>query len=602
MKRFWHYLKANQGSESIQNCIFVDTETDDVNLDKGRTGKRLRFGWAAHVRRTRPGEWTKPDWRKFTDASDFWLWAMCHTRAKNKLWVWCHNSNFDYPALDAFRLLPDLGWEMKRGIVDAPPTIVKYVSHKKTLMLVDTLNIWRMSEKKLGQKVGLEKLEHDFKWGDTEKDDTYCKRDVEILIKAVTHWADWLRDNDMGGFAPTIAGQAMRTFRHKYMDDKILIENNDLTLALARKCYHGGRCEAGYIGRIQEPVYSVDVNSMYPYVMSYAEMPVRLKGYSHNMNVKHLERLLKDYCVCALVRIETQEPFAAIYRNGKLCFPVGEFYAYLSTPELKYAIESNCLREVYKCACYEKAVPFRRFALDLYQQKEAASRNGNLIEAEHWKLLLNSFYGKWGQSGGKWVRTGVCDPSEFRRERSIDAQSLKITMRRYFGGLIFERSQDTEGMESHPAIAAHVTAEARMVLWAIIKQLPPSQYMYADTDGLLIRKEGFDSLRERMDNYVLGKIKHVKTYSDVTIYGCKDLILDGKATLKGIRNEAECIEPGHYRQLKWVGIAGLLSAGIPDMPFTVFVDKFLRRTYDKGLVGADGFVTPIHLAVPGMPA
>ena len=71
MKRFWHYLKPNDKSETINACIFVDTETDNVELEKGYTGHKLRFGWAAFTRRTPSGAWTKPDWKRFTDYEDF---------------------------------------------------------------------------------------------------------------------------------------------------------------------------------------------------------------------------------------------------------------------------------------------------------------------------------------------------------------------------------------------------------------------------------------------------------------------------------------------------------------------------------------------------
>jgi hypothetical protein len=595
MMRRPHYLKTNENSETLQRCIFVDTETDEVQLDEGYTGHRLRFGWACTTRRNTNKQWTQPQWKRFTDVADFWLWAMQNTRQREKTWVWCHNASFDYPVLHAFTHLIDLGWELESAIIDSPPTVVRYRSDKKTIVLCDTLNIWRMSLAELGRRCGLEKLEMPEKWGDKDKDDAYCVRDVDIIRRSVCEWADFLRDNDLGGFAPTIASQAMRTYRHRYLEDRILIEDNPVSLRLARDCYHGGRCEAGYIGTLKQPVHSVDVNSMYPFVMSYAEMPLRIAGITKFVQVHHLRKLLETYCVCAYVSLETDQPFAAVVRDNKLTFPVGRFDAYLCTPELEYAISIGAIREIHLCASYEKGIPFKVFALELYQHKEAAARDGRKFEADHWKKLLNSFYGKWGQNGRKWVEIATCDRHIFDARWNINAQTDVKTLRRRFGGFVFERADDGESSESHPAIAAHITAHARMVLFALIRKLKPEDYFYCDTDGLLISDSGLHSLHDVLDQYKLGGLKHVETFHDVTIYGCKDMVLDGKEKIKGISKKADVLDKGKYRQLRWHSIAGLLRTRGVDMPLTSVITKTLRRTYTKGTVLPTGFVVPLHL-------
>lgn len=620
MTRRYHYLKPNERSETLQSCIFVDTETDSYAVDEVRTGHRLRFGWAAATRRNVQGAWTKPVWTRFTALEEFWLWAMSFTTRKHKVWVWCHNSSFDYPVLDAFRHLPATGWKLENAIIDAPPTVVKYsmgrecdedcrpahhtpeCKHRRksarTIVLCDTLNIWRMSLKELGKRIGLEKLTMPNQWKDSDDDDYYCRRDVEIILKSVTEWADFLRDKDMGGFCPTIAAQAMRSYRHRWMDSRILIDNNPIALDIARKSYHGGRCEAHFIGRKSVPIYSLDVNSMYPYVMSYAEMPVRLVGVNKYVQPYNLRSLLNQYCVCAHVRLNTNCPAYAVVLNNKLCFPVGRFDAYLCSPELEYAVEHGHIEEVHLCASYEHEPAFQRFALELYRYKEDASRAGHDIEARHWKLLLNSFYGKWGQNGRKWTEVGTCDPSEFCRLPDINAQTKHVTYIRHFGGKVLALSQEAESFSSHPAIAAHICAHARMVLWALIEKIPPAEYLYCDTDGILVTAAGLNALRDRLDQHKLGGLKQVAVYNDVRIYGCKDLVLDGKATLKGIRPTAERLDEKTYRQIKWSGLSGLLAANSINMPLTRFVTKTLSRTYNKGVVGSDGFVSPLHLPLP----
>jgi hypothetical protein len=595
MYRIWHYVKGNENNETLHQCIFVDTETDETRPKPDFTGYVLRFGWACYVRRNLKGEWMKPEWKRFTDYQDFWLWVAQKTHPKKKTWVWCHNGAFDYPTLHAFTHLPDTGWNLEKFIIDSPPLMVRYRSGTKSLVLCDTLNIWRMSLAELGKKCGLEKLEMPDKWGAREQDDAYCIRDVDIIRKSVCEWADFLRDNDLGGFSPTIASQAMRTFRHRYLKDRILIENNPVSLTLARNCYHGGRCEAGYIGKLTQPVHSVDMNSMYPYIMSYAEMPLRIAGVTSKFQPHHLAKMLKEYCLCAHVSLDTKEPFAAVVRDNKLCFPTGRFEAYLSSPEIEYALQIDAIREVHLCASYEKGVPFKVFALELYDHKERAARAGLKFEADHWKKLLNSFYGKWGQNGRKWETVALCDRHIFDVRPCINAQTLEKTLRRRFGGQVLVRAEQGESSESHPAIAGHITAHARMVLWTLIRKVSPEDYFYCDTDGLLVSEKGVHALADCMDQFQLGRVKHVETFSEVEIYGCKDLVLDGKEKIKGISKKADCLDKGRYRQLRWHSLAGLLHTGGVDMPLTSNVTKSLRRVYTKGTVLPSGFVVPLHL-------
>jgi hypothetical protein len=593
-RRFYHYIRSNAMNETMQRAVFVDCETDDYLRSDGITEKRLRFGWACFTERTGRGEWTKPHWKKFLHYEDFWLWLVQYARPKKKLWVWCHNSNFDYPALHVFSHPAAIGWETKGLLVEAPPTLIKLVSGGQTILLADTLNIWRMPLKTLGKKVGMEKLKMPKEWKDDATDDAYCQRDVMIMAAAMQEWCDFLQREDMGNFKPTIAGQAMTTYRHKYMDTPILIDAHEDALKLARNCYKGGRVECGFIGHLTQPIFHLDVNSMYPYVMSKYEFPTRLVTYKEYVSPRGLGELLKRYAICAKVILKTDEPFAPVLHDNKLIFPVGEFDAHLSTPEIEYALERSYIREVYCAACYERGPIFRRFALDLYDKKEQATREGRMLDADHWKLLLNSFYGKWGQNGRHYsLSTDRLHPTK-KIIIAWNVQTRKKTYYRYFGNFVLSRTDDGESRESHPAIAAHVTSHARMVLWALIRQLAPKDYFYCDTDAVFTSQAGFDQLYDRDKQFAIGGLKHVATYQDVWINGAKDYVRDGERVLKGVRYEADQVNETSFQQIRWYRLAGLARAGSLDMPLTSVITKTLRRSYNKGIVGADGFVTPFH--------
>lgn len=592
--RRWHILKRNETSETPQQAIWFDTETDQVRISPTEVRHVLRFGWACYRKRNRHGNWSQPEWYHYHQPSEFWTWATSHVRDRTKLWLLCHNTSFDLPVLDSFRELPARGYRLASGIIDSPPTILKYTVEGKSLTILDTLNFWRMPLANLGRHVGLPKLEMPAPNASQEDWDTYARRDVEIIMRACTEWWDLLKREDLGGFAPTLAGQAMRVYRHKYMSHPILIDGHAGALGVARDSYHGARCECNRIGGPFQDVTYVDVNSMYPHVMRTFEMPYRLIGYREKLTARDLRSYLDRGACCAEVDLETAAPFAAIKHRGKLVFPTGRFLACLSSPELEYALSYATVHRVLRLACYERAVLFRDFVMDFYLRRRKAIDNGNPTEGWFYKTLLNSFYGKWGQNGVKWEICGDAPIGVFSSEPFYDADRGELTRIRQFGGVAQILRHEGESLESHPAIAAHITAYARMILWAFMRQATVKEYLYCDTDGIYVTRDGLNRLRDHLDSEALGKLKIVETYRQVFIYGCKDLVCDGKKTLKGIRNIAEQIRPDTYLQEKWTSLKGLLREGRMDTPSTYKILKRLRREYDKGVVNNDGFVAPLH--------
>jgi hypothetical protein len=281
-------------------------------------------------------------------------------------------------------------------------------------------------------------------------------------------------------------------------------------------------------------------------------------------------------------------------RKHKLCFPVGQFDAYLSSPELIYALDHGYIRNVHSAAIYERAPIFRRFVADLYQKKQQAAMRGALIERDHWKLILNCLYGKFGQNGRHYWLYDDKPCVHFPTTFDVNLVTGEVTYFKYFGEYVLARTDEPESRHSHPAIAAHITAEARMVLWALIREVTTEHYFYSDTDAIFTSQAGFEKLRHRIDDTRLGYLKHVKTYEDVVINGAKDYICDGERTLKGIRHDAEQLDETTFKQVRWFRLAGLSKASSLDMPLTTLITKTLRRTYSKGVILPSGFVRPLH--------
>jgi len=592
-----HFLRDNRASDYPQQAIWFDTETEYQSALDKTLYHHLKFGYACYMRRHRNGVWSDEEWFKFTTCAGYWAWVVSHVRPKTKLYLFCHNTSFDLPVLDVFRYLPNAGFILRTAIIDAPPTILRFRRGSECIMILDTLNIWRMPLRFLGHEIGLEKLDmpDDNDWTSFEWQ-TYGRRDVEIIRSACLRWWKFLEDNDYGSFAPTLAAQSMRVFRHKYMRYKILIDDNKQALHLTRLAYHGARCECFRIGKFTQPLTLFDVNSMYPYVMSAYEYPYRLLSFTRYADTRDLGNWLKSYCICARVVLRTNRAFAAVREGHKLIFPVGEFECYLSTPELQYALLYSDILEVKECAVYEKAFLFTEMMTDLYARRVTAKRSGNRVAAFIYRLLMNSFYGKWGQNGGKWLEQDNIEDLSVKHWMEIDLVTNKVIHWRQFAGLLQRKGDEAESRDSFPAIAAHITAYGRMELFRIIGIAGADNVFYCDTDSVLTTEEGAGNLDILTDPEAMGKLSIKGKYAVAQIWGPKDYAFGEVRKTKGVRRDAIWFDDFHVEQALWCGLRGLIASGQTDKAITKRVNKHLKRIYDKGTVLADGRVLPLFLS------
>lgn len=592
-----HFLKPNHGNEQWQRCVYVDTETTPSPIAPGVIGHKLAFGWACYRQRIRGESWRAEDWWRFDSLAQWWDGLEARLSPRTRTWVWCHNSAFDYPVLDAFREPVRRGWVVKRLICDGPPTLITLRRGPCTLVLADTLNIWRMPLRVLGNSLGVPKLPMPGPDAPRGEWDTYCRQDVTVIMRAVESWSAFLTHHQLGGAAGTLASQAFRAWRHRFMRHRVLIDNHPRALTLAREAYMGGRTEAWFIGQSRRRYHLLDVHSMYPTVMQRGEFPSVLVGYSRHAGVPELRAALHKFCVCAQVTIRAREPMFPYRCMGKLIFPVGTFTTTLATPELRAAMAAGAVRKVHAMATYEHAPLFRDFVSELYALRCECAASGDKVTAWQVKILMNSLYGKYGQSGRVYETTEHTDDLTPRTWLEADLGTGGVVSMRQVLGEVQVLKREPESAQSHPAIAAHVTAEARLYLWSLIEVAGRTHVYYMDTDSLLVDDVGYAALADRLHPSRLGTLSVEWEGTDIELWGAKDYRLGKRVKRKGIRAQALEVGPGVFEQDKWSGLRGLIASGNLTTPTTSRVTKHMHRRYDKGRVLSSGRVVPWTLSL-----
>jgi len=516
-------------------------------------------------------------------------------RQKTTLRLFAHNAGFDLRCVDAFRQIPLWYPKIKLACLKAPPVIIDCSRPGYRIICLDTMNWWRERLAKLGERLRLPKLDMPLPDAPPEIWDAYCRRDVEILMETVKRWIGFLLAEDLGSFKPTLAGQSLSAFRHRFMKTRILLDRDDQGLRLARTAYHGGRVECFRIGEIPPPVHHLDINSMYPAVMAGEKYPVHFAFSRGETSISQLEQMLSRYSIIARATIKTETPCYCMVKDTKSFYPVGTFETVLTTPELIRALSEGSIVKVHEATGWRSAPVFKPFVDYFYAKRMEARASGDSLGDWLFKILMNSLYGKFGQHGIRSTVVGYCPTDEVGVEEYINVDTgERGQIVKVFGQRRLE-IEAGESRMSHPAIAAHVTAYARMALWDLIERAGRSETYYCDTDSLFVSPLGYERLQKDIAPDALGALKDVGKYDRVVLFGAKDYLIGDKRTLKGVRSAAKQLAPGVFEQERWIGLTGALRLGIVDAPLIASTTKTLKRVYDKGEVDLAGRVTPWRL-------
>lgn len=599
-----HVLKKNHKNVVPETIVFFDTESHvKINLDKeeigiiadGNTIKRYHEHYLTCAIFLNKGQEDKRIYYKET-LNDFWHDVTSIN--EKKIYVFSHNAKYDTLVTNAVKYLYEYGYKIV-GFSDDNPFIMRWKG-KNEIIILSSTNYYKTSIKELGKTFGLEKLGVDYEGDNEEKEIEYCMRDVEILKTAMMSFINFVKRQDLGNFSMTIAGQAFNAYRHRFMNADIYIHRNVEIVQLERKAYAGGRNEAFSLGKYNKHVTSYDVNSMYPAVMLENKYPVKLISVRKNINVDDLKSILdKGFLAIAECEVDTKEP-VFFKKDKKLIFPIGRFITYLSTPELIYGIENDLIKKVNLCAIYEGKNIFENYVTFFYNERMKAKKAKDEVHTMLYKLFLNSLYGKFGQKNIVWEKIADTDENVVKEDKVFDIDLWKYRLIKIFGGSIFEKKEDIEGYSEATnafcAIAAHVTAYARMKLWQFMKSAELKNVLYCDTDSLFVNDKGRKNLEKSglVDDYKLGYIKKEKEDDFIIINGCKDYVFMSKVKLKGVKNGSIKISDNKYICQRWEGYSNFIKEN-NQRYYTEYFLKELKREYDKGKKTIFGRVKPFKL-------
>lgn len=484
-----------------------------------------------------------------------------------------------------------------KQVVDSNRFWQRWRKGRASIHLVDTTNYFRLPLAEIAKFYGEEKVQiNDWENADDAVLIARVEKDVEITWSIIRDLIDWWREGGYGRWALTAASLAWNAFRHKFMKHKILSHKKTELEDFERQCYYGGRVEVFRWGRVDGPIYHLDINSMYPTVMKYMKTPIRPRGKEKDPPIKALRRLCHDYACFGFCYLDTNiEIYPKRLQGVGLAFPVGRFATYLPPSELEEAVLRG---HVLKCDVvyyYEVDYIFTDYVDHFWELRKKYKEAGDRVKEQFAKLMLNSLYGKFAQHEKPMVTLGYDLYPRYEAMPLVDLRYNKIGTIYFAGNVVFAQYKDEKAWRNAAIyISAAITSHSRKILWSLIETAGLENVVYVDTDSLFVNKEGYDRLQPFIGND-LGQLKLEGVYEWVEVRAPKDYSTPDRVKIKGINKN--CIEESENKFIcpQFLKIKSSLHHGVGGAVLVLNQEKVLTRLVKKRVLLEGGKTEPIQI-------
>lgn len=328
--------------------------------------------------------------------------------------------------------------------------------------------------------IDMRKLEAGVRHRHREEITRYLRQDCVGLLDAVVPFRERL------GGGRTMAGAAMKRLKGSVESDKgrpwpeVLQRLSLKQDAELRPWFFGGRVSCFEQGLLRDDWQVRDVTSMYPAVM---------KSEQHPTGRHYVQQTaIDDRTDFAVIDAWSDGALPLRQKNGSLDFPKGRFTFSACGHEIRTGLELGMLRlfrvlEARRCTV---RTDFATFVDEHFALRKEAEAAGDEEAKLHWKLVLNSSYGRF-----------ALDPDRLYEWRAVPTEKpcyLEMTEAGYEVGFVGPKvtmwRRPVDDMDKARALlnvgtGASITSAARArLLHGIARADRP---IYCDTDSLVCR-------------------------------------------------------------------------------------------------------------------
>jgi DNA polymerase type B, organellar and viral len=375
----------------------------------------------------------------------------------------------------------------------------------------------------------------------------YSELDVKILYDVLIKFNQIIFNKfKIDAFKhPTISSLAFAIYRTNYLNKFKIPIINDKIYDDIKPSYTGGACDVYKPFSFFSKIFAYDVNSLYPSVMQFNELPVGEPTYFEGDITKiennpfgffEVEVTAPDnlYVPLLQTRLKTEDGI-------KTVAPVGTWINTYFSKELIEAAKLGYKYKILRGYLFDKDFIFEDFIYDLYYFKE----NSNKDSADYiiYKLLMNSLYGRFGMSPimdkHLILDSDTAKEKYYKDDKLVITNIINLTDNKELISFHFLKDYNKNVNISIP-IASAITAYARIYM-SKFKNKYQDNLFYTDTDSIYLNIKLDPSF---ISNKILGFFKLEKIFESAIflapkMYGGKYLYKFGKLTqfmkIKGVK-------------------------------------------------------------------
>jgi hypothetical protein len=412
---------------------------------------------------------------------------------------------------------------------------------------------------------GLIKANYNSKmWSFHQEAIKYCKLDCKTLHEILTKFNELIFNEFKLNIHSvlTLPSLAMKIYKTHFMPENTIYQilgNPEINI---RQSYTGGAVDVyiphNKIGKFFTKVkglfiklYYYDVNSLYPYVMAFFEMPIG-KPIFFDGDIRKVESNAFGFFYCKITspndikhpllqrRIKTDQGMRTIAG-------LGSWTGWISSEEMDNAIKFGYTFEILNGYQFERGKIFEEYVLKMYNLRQQYEKGHamNLIA----KLLMNSLYGM--KLDSTEISIYDCSTEEGKTSIQDDIDVWGVTIQDFVKidnhfliirntrlSYKYDEKEDLfHGQDINIAIASAITAGARVHM-SIFKNNPDFNLYYSDTDSSVTDKP----LPDFMVGNKLGQMKLEHTinrgvFLAPKVYGLEDIDGHEIIKVKGVTGE-----------------------------------------------------------------
>lgn len=557
--RQWHWLRRNHLTRMPHRWIVMDSE---AHRRADAFGETMTFRLAVARRwHDDNGRIIKTETQVHDDPNRLWEFISAHTRPGASTVLWCHNLDFDLQNTDAFRILPTLGWKLEWANLDEQVSMAKWSRDGASLKMADTMSWVPKPLEVIGQTLGIGKPDLPKEDDSRAAWERRCVADVEITTCLVRTLLDYIRENELGNMQFSGAGMGYAMWRHKYLDDKVLVHADPAAIEAERAAMHTGRAEVWRHGKYPKTkLYEWDMANAYTRIAKDSDLPRQLIKEDPDPTMGRYKRWAQKWALLAKAEITTDVPCVPVREDSRELWPVGTFTTWLWDCELQLAIEEGATVRLVHVYAYLRGPIMARWAahtLDVLHGTHPEIPDVVKLWYKHQARATigrcGLRYTQWEPSGPDWI--GMTGISTVTTQANPEPHRLL-----HIGGELWEESGKVEGRDSMPMIPSWIAARCRVILWRTMRMIGLQHVYYVDTDSILVDAAGHDL----MEAYAGGRnpdgwrVKGI--YRRAELYGPRQIILEWEPRIAGVPKRAERTEHATFEGHIWQRAAAGLAA------------------------------------------